>query len=61
LEASSVLRVDKEAMILALHDHPDLAEKFLAELLTRNLELEADLCDQLFNQSESGWPGFFLN
>jgi CRP/FNR family cyclic AMP-dependent transcriptional regulator len=47
-----VLRVDKAAMVHALHDQPDVAEKFLAALLVRNLELEEDLCDQLFNQSE---------
>jgi CRP/FNR family cyclic AMP-dependent transcriptional regulator len=52
LETSNVLRVEKEAMIVALHDQPDLAEKFLAALLKRNLELEEDLCDHLFNQSE---------
>jgi CRP/FNR family cyclic AMP-dependent transcriptional regulator len=52
LEASIVLRVEKVAMVRALHDQPDLAEKFMAALLTRNLELEEDLCDQLFNQSE---------
>jgi CRP/FNR family cyclic AMP-dependent transcriptional regulator len=52
LESSVVLRVEKVAMVRALHDQPDLAEKFMAALLTRNLELEDDLCDQLFNQSE---------
>jgi len=52
LEVSIVMRVEKEAMIRALHDQPDLAEKFMAALLTRNIELEEDLCDQLFNQSE---------
>ena len=52
LEASIVVRVEKAAMVRALHDQPDLAEKFMAALLTRNLELEEDLCDQLFNQSE---------
>ena len=52
LEPSTVLRVDKAAMVRALHDQPDVAEKFLAALLVRNLELEEDLCDQLFNQSE---------
>ena len=39
LEPSTVLRVDKAAMVHALHDQPDVAEKFLAALLVRNLEL----------------------
>src|SRR5947209_4984396 len=30
----------------------ELAEKFMASLLTRNIDLEEDLCDQLFNHSE---------
>jgi len=39
-------------MIKALHDQPALSEKFMAALLTRNIDLEEDLCDQLFNHSE---------
>ena len=39
-------------MIRALHDQPELSEKFMASLLTRNIDLEEDLCDQLFNHSE---------
>jgi CRP-like cAMP-binding protein len=52
LEPSVVLRVEKAAMVRALHDQTDLAEKFMAALLMRNIELEEDLCDQLFNDSE---------
>jgi CRP-like cAMP-binding protein len=52
LEPSIVFRVEKSAMIRALHDQPALSEKFMAALLTRNIDLEEDLCDQLFNQSE---------
>jgi CRP-like cAMP-binding protein len=39
-------------MIQALHEQPELSEKFMASLLTRNIDLEEDLCDQLFNHSE---------
>jgi len=52
LETTTVFRVDKNAMLKALHDQTGLAEKFTAALLTRNIDLEADLCDQLFNHSE---------
>ena len=52
LEPSTVFRVEKKAMIRSLHNQPELAEKFMASLLTRNLDLEEDLCDQLFNHSE---------
>ena len=52
LEPSIVFRVEKGAMIRALFDQPALSEKFMAALLTRNIDLEEDLCDQLFNHSE---------
>src|SRR6201997_2502216 len=52
LEPSTVFRVEKRAMVRALHEQPDLSEKFMASLLTRNIDLEEDLCDQLFNHSE---------
>jgi CRP-like cAMP-binding protein len=52
LEPSTVFRIEKRAMIRALQDQADLSEKFMAALLARNIDLEADLCDQLFNHSE---------
>jgi len=52
LEASTLFRVEKAAMIRALHEQPGLSEKFTAALLIRNIDLEEDLCDQLFNHSE---------
>jgi len=52
LEASTVFRVEKRAMIRSLHEQSELSEKFMALLLTRNIDLEEDLCDQLFNHSE---------
>jgi len=52
LEASTVFRIEKRAMIRSLHEQSELSEKFMALLLTRNIDLEEDLCDQLFNHSE---------
>jgi len=52
LESSTVFRVEKRSMIRSLHEQPELSEKFMASLLTRNIDLEEDLCDQLFNHSE---------
>jgi CRP/FNR family cyclic AMP-dependent transcriptional regulator len=52
LEPSTVFRVEKKAMIRSLYDQPGLSEIFMASLLTRNINLEEDLCDQLFNHSE---------
>ena len=52
LEPTIVFRVEKRAMLRSLHNQPELAEKFMTALLTRNMDLEEDLCDQLFNHSE---------
>jgi CRP-like cAMP-binding protein len=52
IEESSVVRIEKAKMVRLLHDQPDFAEMFLAFLLSRNIQVEADLVDQLFNSSE---------
>ena len=52
MQASTVFRIEKRAMLRALHSQPALSEKFTASLLARNIDLEEDLCDQLFNHSE---------
>ena len=52
IQTSTLFRIEKSAMLRALHAQPDLSEKFMSALLSRNIDLEADLCDQLFNHSE---------
>ena len=52
LEAATLFQVENRAMLRALHDQADLSEKFMGSLLARNINLEEDLCDQLFNHSE---------
>ena len=47
-----ITRLDKAAMIRKLHDDPEFSEKFMSHLLARNIRVEADLVDQLFNSSE---------
>ena len=49
---STVVRIDKETMIRALHEQPKLSEMFRGFLLSRNVQAQADLVDQLFNSSE---------
>jgi CRP-like cAMP-binding protein len=49
---STIIRVEKSAMVQLLHREPQFAERFLAYLLSRNIRMEADLVDQLFNSSE---------
>src|SRR3981081_253071 len=47
-----LLRVDKKAMMDALHREHALSDMFVAYLLARNIRYEEDLVDQLFNSSE---------
>jgi len=52
IESSTIVRVEKTAMQDLLHREPKFAEQFLAHLLSRNIRMEADLVDHLFNSSE---------
>jgi CRP/FNR family cyclic AMP-dependent transcriptional regulator len=47
-----LMRIEKEAMVVALHREHTLSEMFVAYLLGRNIRYEEDLVDQLFNSSE---------
>jgi CRP/FNR family transcriptional regulator, cyclic AMP receptor protein len=47
-----IMRVERPVMLGLLHKEPEFAERFLAHLLTRNIRMEADLVDHLFNSSE---------
>jgi CRP/FNR family cyclic AMP-dependent transcriptional regulator len=48
----SVVRLEKAATVRVLHEEPAFTELFLAYLLSRNIRIEEDLVDQLFNSSE---------
>jgi CRP/FNR family cyclic AMP-dependent transcriptional regulator len=47
-----LLRIEKKAMMLALHQQHAFSDLFVAYLLARNIRYEEDLVDQLFNSSE---------
>ena len=47
-----LMRIEKKAMMLALHREHALSDMFVAYLLGRNIRYEEDLVDQLFNSSE---------
>jgi CRP-like cAMP-binding protein len=49
---AQVVRIDKETMIRLLHEQPTFSQLFMGFLLSRNVQIEADLVDQLFNSSE---------
>ena len=44
--------VDKQDMLRHLHARPAFADRFLTHMLTRNIRIEEDLIDQLFNSTE---------
>lgn len=52
VQHSKIMRVEKPVMLNLLHAEPEFAERFLVHLLTRNIRMEADLVDHLFNSSE---------
>jgi CRP-like cAMP-binding protein len=49
---STVLIIEKAEMVRLLHEEPTFADRFLSHMLSRNIRIEADLVDQLFNSSE---------
>jgi CRP-like cAMP-binding protein len=49
---SAALRIQKRHMIRMLHEHSDFSDRFIAHMLARNIRIEEDLVDQLFNSSE---------
>jgi CRP/FNR family transcriptional regulator, cyclic AMP receptor protein len=49
---TALLRVPKRPMIRMLHEHAEFSDRFLSHMLTRNIRIEEDLVDQLFNSSE---------
>jgi CRP/FNR family cyclic AMP-dependent transcriptional regulator len=52
LTNATVVVVEKTEMAARLHARPELADRFLSHMLMRNIRIEEDLIDQLFNSSE---------
>jgi CRP/FNR family transcriptional regulator, cyclic AMP receptor protein len=49
---TTALVIEKKEMIRVLHEEHKLSDRFIAYLLTRNIRVEEDLVDQLFNSIE---------
>jgi CRP-like cAMP-binding protein len=49
---TSILFIEKKEMLVALHTEHALSDVFIAHMIARNIRVEADLIDQLFNSSE---------
>ena len=52
VNTSTVIVIDKKHMVEMLHAQPELNEQFLAHMLKRNIRIEEDLIDHLFNSVE---------
>jgi CRP-like cAMP-binding protein len=52
MEDSRLVRIDKEVMIRLLHEEPTVSELFLTHILSRNMRIQEDVVDHLFNSSE---------
>ena len=52
LSDCSIMRLPKHEMIRVLKEEPRFSEVFVTHLLSRNIKIEEDLVDQLFNSSE---------
>ena len=52
ITSSTILHIEKQEMVRVLHDESELSDRFLAHVLSRNIRIEEDLVDQLFNSSE---------
>src|SRR6202795_4239527 len=50
---TTTLEIKKGEMILVLHEQKEFADRFISYMLKRNVRIEADLVDQLFNSSEN--------
>jgi len=49
---AAVIRIERDTMIRLLGEQPNFSQLFMGFLLSRNVQIEADLVDQLFNSSE---------
>jgi|SRR5579871_1378571 len=49
---TTLLVIEKDEMIRVLHAEHEFSDRFIAYMLTRNIRIEADLVDQLFNSTE---------
>ena len=52
VSTTTALVVPKKHMAQLLHDQPDFSNRFIEFMLSRNIRIEEDLVDQLFNSSE---------
>jgi CRP/FNR family cyclic AMP-dependent transcriptional regulator len=52
ITSTTLLVIEKKEMVRVLHSEHAFSDRFVAYMITRNIRIEADLIDQLFNSSE---------
>jgi CRP/FNR family cyclic AMP-dependent transcriptional regulator len=52
ITATALLMIEKNEMMRVLHAEHEFSDRFIAHMLSRNIRVEEDLVDQLFNSSE---------
>jgi CRP/FNR family transcriptional regulator, cyclic AMP receptor protein len=52
ISPTTVLAIEKEEMVRVLHTEHEFSDRFIKYMLSRNIRVEADLMDQLFNSTE---------
>jgi CRP/FNR family transcriptional regulator, cyclic AMP receptor protein len=56
----ALAKIKKDDMIRVLHEQKEFAGRFISCMLRRNVRIEADLLDQLFNSTEKRWARALL-
>jgi CRP/FNR family cyclic AMP-dependent transcriptional regulator len=52
MSSTTVLAIEREEMVRVLHTEHEFSDRFIKYMLSRNIRVEADLMDQLFNSTE---------
>jgi CRP-like cAMP-binding protein len=52
VQPASVLAINKKEMLRVIHEEHEFCDRFISHMLKRNVRIEEDLADQLFNSSE---------
>jgi len=55
-----IMRVEKTEIVRVLHDEPAFSQMFISHILARNVRVEEDLVDQLFNSTEKRFARVLL-
>jgi CRP/FNR family transcriptional regulator, cyclic AMP receptor protein len=61
LQPSTIIRLEKHALLSLFKRTPSVAEEFITQLASRNLRMQADLADHIFNSSEKRLARLLLN